>query len=69
MNNPRFSEARPAELGPHDVNEEQNDPHAKPRRPEQAYNQETGGQAAAVGPRQPGPGAKALTRPQEEGKG
>ncbi|MFB9971681.1 hypothetical protein ACFFMP_17470 [Pseudoroseomonas cervicalis] len=67
-NNPRFPEARPSEVGPHDVNEEQNDPKAKLRKPEEDYANETGGQAAVVGPRQPGPGARALTRPQQAEK-
>lgn len=48
-NEPRYSGARPAEVGPHDVNDDQNDPKAKGRRPEDAYKNEIGGQVAGLG--------------------
>ncbi|MCQ4162886.1 hypothetical protein NON00_23570 [Roseomonas sp. GC11] len=69
MNKPRFPSARPAEVGPHDVSVEQNDPDAKLRRPEEAYSEETGGQADGVGRRPPTPGARALVRPKTDASG
>lgn len=48
--NPRYSTARPDNVGPHDPNKDQTDPKAPKRRPEEAYKNETEGQAAAVIP-------------------
>ena len=57
--NPRYPSARPAEVGPHDVKEEQNDPQAKGQVPEKAYNNEIEGQVAATGKGRPPAGKDA----------
>jgi hypothetical protein len=46
--------ARPANVGPHDVNEDQHDPDAPKRKPEDMYKTEVEGQAAIVGPKTSG---------------
>jgi hypothetical protein len=64
-NDPKYRTARPANVGPHDVNDDQSDPKAPKRRPEQAYSNEVAGQAAAVGPKGASKGSETLTNPRK----
>ena len=58
-----FSEktARPSNVGPHDRQEDQHDPNAPKRRPEEMYSNEVEGQAAIVGPKPKAPGKAPVT--------
>jgi hypothetical protein len=62
---PKYGTARPDSVGPHDVNKDQNNPEAPKLKPEEAYNNEVGGQAAVVGPKGSSKGSEALTKPRE----
>jgi len=46
----RFTTVRPNNVGPHHVNKDQTDPEAPKAKPEEMYNNEIGGQVAAVDP-------------------
>ena len=53
--------ARPSNVGPHDRQEDQHDPDAPKRRPEEMYGSEGEGQAAIVGPRRKPSGKAPVT--------
>lgn len=53
--------ARPSNVGPHDRQEDQYDPNAPKRRPEEMYSSEVEGQAAIVGPKPKAPGKAPVT--------
>ena len=58
-----FSEktARPSNVGPHDRQEDQHNPNAPERWPEEMYSSEVEGQAAIVGPKPKAPGKAPVT--------
>ena len=53
--------ARPANVGPHDRQEDQHDPDAPKRRPGEMYSSEVEGQAAIVGPKSEASGKAPVT--------